>query len=210
MHPGSRILNYVLAALVIPGLSFFLLGLLLLTALTGIVSMGRHPLRLLWRTRWLLLVLILGYGYSVPGPALWGVLGEWSPTWSGLVQGLAYAGRLLVLLLWLDILVLALSPEQLLSGLYALLQPLRLLAVDPGRIALRLALTLKAIEGLEQKRKAAGPRRANLRNLFDPAIDPSMPARVVLQRYPLRVWDVLIPLLLLLAALGTWLWGVHK
>lgn len=211
MHPGSRILNYVIAALVIPGLSFFPLAILMFAALPAIVLMGRQPLHLIWRTRWLMLVLALGYGFSVPGEGVLALLGPWTPTWPGLALGGERAFHLMVLLLWLDVLVLSLSSQQLLSGLHALMSPLAHLGVNAGRIALRLALTLKAIERLEQGRDqatgaGAGKGRGNLRHLFDPVPSAKLPEHVVLTHQPLGVGDVAIPLLLL-AGFGLLAWS---
>ena len=209
MHPGSRVLIYVLAALVIPGLSFFLMAISFAVAMAGIVWLGRHPWRLIWRTRWLMLVLVLGYGFSVPGESLWVVLGEWAPSWPGLVLGTERAIRLMVLLLWLDVLVLSLPTEQMLSGLHALMTPLVTLGMDTRRIALRMALTLKAIESLErgvtrQHGDTPGKDRGNLHRLFDSEPDPLMPERITLHKYPVQARDVLIPMLLLAGTLGVW------
>ncbi len=118
MHPASRILTYLLAALVIPGLPFFMLAIPLLGALPILAAQRRAPTRLLWRTRWLLLVLTLGYAYGLPGQALAPGLGDFSPTREGLLYGGEQALRLVALLLWLDILVLAQPADGLLEGLY--------------------------------------------------------------------------------------------
>jgi energy-coupling factor transport system permease protein len=211
LHPGSSILIYLLAALVIPGLSFFPLAILTLAALPAIARMGRRPLRLIWRTRWLMLVLILGYGYGVPGEGVLAWLGPWTPTWPGLAQGGERAFHLMVLLLWLDVLVLRLSSERLLSGLHALMSPLAPLGLDAGRIALRLALTLKAIERLEQRLNpgidaGAGRGPGPLRHLFDPVPGADLPEQVVLTHHRLGVGDVAIPLLLL-AGFGLLAWS---
>lgn len=210
MHPGSRILIYVLSALVIPGLSFFMLAILSCAALVVILLLKRQPLRLIWRTRWLLLVLLLGYGFSVPGESVWTPLGTWAPTWSGLALGLGHAAHLVVLLLWLDVLVLSLSAERVLGGLHGLMTPLAFLGVDTRRIALRLALTLKAIESLElggarSLGAALGRGRSAPHRLFDPEPDPCLPDHIALHRYPLRVRDVLIPVLLWVGATAGWL-----
>jgi hypothetical protein len=210
LHPGSRVLIYVLAALVLPGLSFFWMTLSWVAALAAIAWMGRYPLKLIWRTRWLLLILVLGYGFSVPGESVWAPLGEWAPSWPGLALGVERAAHLMALLLWLDVLVLSLSTEQTLSGLHALMQPLRMLNVDIRPIALRLALTLKAIENLErgnavQNGGPLGKHRGNLRRLFDSEPDAYIPERVTLQKHPIQILDVLLPMLLLAGALGIWL-----
>ena len=210
MPPGSRILIYVLAALVIPGLSFFPMAILMLMALIGIARMGRRPVHVIWRTRWLLLVLVLGYGFSVAGDGVLSLLGDWSPTWAGLMLGAERALHLMVLLLWLDVLVLSLTGEQMLSGLHALMKPLAGLGIDTGRIALRMALTLKAIERLEQgDGQASAPRggRGNLRHLFDPVPSERVPEQVLLLHYPLRSRDVLIPMLVVLFAVLVWTGG---
>lgn len=212
MHPGSRILIYVLAALVIPGLSFFLAAILLALALGFIARLGRHPLHLVWRTRWLLLILVVGYGFSQPGEAAWPLLGEGSPTWSGLVLGAERAFHLMVLLLWLDVLVLSQSGDQLLSGLHGLMAPLAWMGLDSRRVALRLALTLKAIERLEQGEDQAtegGIRagRGNLRHLFDPLPAQWLPEQVTLQAHPVRRRDVWVPLLLAGCGLFVWIGG---
>ena len=186
LHPASRILIYLLAALAIPGLPFFLLPLLLLFALAG--DSMRQPLRLIWRTRWLLLVLFLGYAYSLPGEPALAWLGSVSPSLEGLARGGQQALRLLVLLLWLDVLVLRLPTEALMAGVYALLRPFARLGVNVERAALRLGLTLRAIEGLERG-------RGNLRRLFGEELGADLPSSVHLDVQPLRPRDLLLPTL---------------
>lgn len=198
MHPASRILIYLLAALVIPGLPFFMLAIFLLAAFLLFLVLRQHPFKLLWRTRWLLLVLILGYGYSFPGEPVWQLLSAWSPSQEGLGQGLQQALHLLALLLWLDLLVLRMEASHLLAGLYLLMRPLRLIGIDAGRAALRLGLTLRAIEGLERG-------RGNLKRLLTEEMAPDLPERVILQRHPVSAWDVVIPGALLAGAVGLWL-----
>ncbi len=216
LHPTSLILIYLLAALAIPGLPFFILLILLLLAVALLIVQRRAPLRLLWRTRWLLLILLLGYAYSMPGDSVWQALGGFAPTWQGLQHGAGQAVRLIVLLLWLDALVLRLPADELLSGLYQLLQPLLLpplswLGFKPSRIALRLGLTLRAIEEVERG-------RGNLKRLltadFSPDFSPgfsssapeaALPHRVQLRLSPLRVIDVAVPAGLLCVMLLGWM-----
>lgn len=198
MHPASRILIYILAALVIPGLPFFMLALFLVLALVLFLFLRQHPFRLVWRTRWLLLVLILGYGYSFPGEAALPLLQGWSPSQEGLARGLQQALHLLALLLWLDLLVLRMDAGHLLAGLYPLLRPLGRLGLDAGRAALRLGLTLRAIEGLERG-------RGNLKRLLAEDLETDLPGHIVLHRLPLRARDVYIPAALLAGAVGAWL-----
>ena len=198
MHPASRILTYLLAALVIPGLPFFMLAIPLLGALPILVAQRRAPTSLLWRTRWLLLVLTLGYAYGLPGQALAPGLGDFSPTREGLLYGGEQALRLVALLLWLDILVLAQPADRLLEGLYRLLLPFARLGLDSRRAALRLGLTLKAIESMERG-------RGNLSRMLDPDGGPALPTSFRIRSRPMAPVDLLPPLAMLAAMVSLWL-----
>jgi energy-coupling factor transport system permease protein len=202
VHPASRILIYLLAALAIPGLPFFMLPILLLVALLALIVQRRAPLRLLWRTRWLLLVLLLGYAYSLPGEPVWQALGSASPSWEGGRHGVEQAARLIVLLLWLDMLVLCLPANELLAGLYQLMRPLSWIGLDPRRAALRLGLTLRAIEDLERGR---GNLRGLLKLDVQADLTQQMPQQIQLRLSPLRFVDVAAPGLVFAGLLGTWL-----
>jgi energy-coupling factor transporter transmembrane protein EcfT len=191
-------LIYLLAALAIPGLPFFMLPALLLLALGLLIMDRRMPFRLIWRTRWLLLVLLFGYAYSLPGAPVLTLLAEFSPSWEGLRHGMEQAARLTVLLLWLDILVLRLSSEALLAGLLQLIRPFSIIGLDPRRAALRLGLTLRAIEGMERG-------RGNVRSLLELDYEPDLPQRIQLNLLPLRAIDLAIPGLLFIGLLSQWM-----
>lgn len=186
MHPASRILIYLAAALALPGLPFFMLPFLLLAALALLLRQHRSAFALVWRTRWLMLVLIFGYAYSLPGAPLLPGLGAFSPSLEGAGHGLRSALGLLALLLWLDVLVLALPAGDLLGGIYQLSRPLRWLGLDGARAALRLGLTLKAVEGLERG-------RGNLSRLLDSSGACGLPERIEIRTAPLAPLDVLVP-----------------
>lgn len=198
MHPASRILTYLIAALATPGLPFFMVALLTLAALPLLTVLRRAPVRLMWRARWLLLVLVLGYAYGLPGEPLLPALGDYSPSHAGLLHGSQQALRLLLLLLWLDILVLAQPADRLLEGLYRLAAPFSALGVDSRRAALRLGLTLQAIERLERG-------RGNLARLLDTDAGDDLPGSYSIRMHPLRPLDLLVPTALLGALLGLWL-----
>jgi energy-coupling factor transporter transmembrane protein EcfT len=171
---------------------------LLLLALSMLIMARRMPFRLIWRTRWLLLVLLFGYAYSLPGAPVLTLLAEFSPSWEGLLHGMEQAARLTVLLLWLDILVLRLSSEALLAGLLQLIRPFSIIGLDPRRAALRLGLTLRAIEGMERG-------RGNVRSLLELDYEPDLPQRIQLNLLPLRAIDLAIPGLLFIGLLSQWM-----
>lgn len=146
MHPSARIVLYVFSALVVPGLSFFGLGCVLGAVLVGIRQRFAAVSRLLWRTRWLFLLIFLGYAYNQPGEPLLPALGNVSPSHEGMLLGAVSCLRLLLILLLLDLLVLALPREPQLAGLYGVLQPASGFGIDAERATLRLGLTLEAME----------------------------------------------------------------
>ncbi len=201
LHPASRIVLYLMAALAIPGLPFFMLIVFAVSALFILLAMRRSPHVLIWRMRWLVLVLVLGYAYNLPGEALLASDGEWSPSREGLMHGASQALRLLIMLAWLDILVLSLAGESLLTGLYSLARPLARIGLSPDRLALRLGLTLRAIERLERG-------TGNFRRLFQAMPDPDTPASIRLAEHRVGVADVLVPtvtaLVILLLFAGSW------
>ncbi|MBI5329614.1 MAG: hypothetical protein HZB71_03275 [Betaproteobacteria bacterium] len=195
MHPAVRLLAYLIAALVLPGLPFFILPIVLALGLT--LGWRRPLLRLFWRTRWLLLVMLAGYAYTLPGAALWPALAQYSPSLPGLRQGALQVMRLLTLLAWLDLLVLRLPADALIGALYTLLRPLRRVGLHVERIALRLGLTLAAIEGMERG-------RGNLSQLFAPDAGQDLPDRVNLSLTPWSLRDRCIALSLFVGAFGLW------
>lgn len=100
----------------------------------------------LYRTRWIMMPLLLIYSYATPGVAVWAALAQFSPTYEGLFDGLLQLSRLAFALAGLVILQNFLSQPQLISGLYALSYPLHYLGLSRTRFAVRLALTLNYAE----------------------------------------------------------------
>lgn len=162
MHPTARIVLYLFSALAVPGLSFFGLGMVLAGALIGVARRLKHVASLLWRTRWLFLLLFLGNAWGHPGEPVLLDAGRLSPTWEGVTLGASHVLRLLTILLLLDLLVLAMPREPQLSGIHGLLRPLACLGLDAGRATVRLGLTLQALE-------LPAAERRRLRDLFSDA-----------------------------------------
>jgi energy-coupling factor transporter transmembrane protein EcfT len=185
LHPGTRILIYLLSALAVPGLSLFqLLGLSLALGTACIGRLGRIW-TLLRRARWLLLLMVITYGYSLPGDALFPGLAQLAPTREGLLQGLVQAWRLALLLLLLDVLVLRIPIPELLTGLHSVLRPLAWIGVDRDRVTVRLALTMQAMERPQGW--------AGIRGLLAGQVPAqSVPNAYVLAMHPYRPADWLV------------------
>lgn len=147
LHPASRILIWLAFAFSIPWLRLSeLAGIVLLLSLPLFLQHSAQYLKLLRRSRWLLISLILAYAFATPGEAIFPLLGDYSPSRDGLLSGGVQALRLVALLAGLSWL-LALSPrDRILAGLYVLLHPFTRFGLDVNRVAARIWLTLHYAE----------------------------------------------------------------
>ncbi|MBI4809012.1 MAG: hypothetical protein HY799_08710 [Nitrosomonadales bacterium] len=147
VHPTAQTLLWIMLVLLAqrcqPAL---LLAVCLLSCTVALRLDSAQFMRLLRRTRWIALSLLLVYAWATPGRALLSGLGSLSPTYEGLLDGTLQLGRLLCALAGLAVLLTSLSQARLISGLYTLAFPLRLLGLSRERFAVRLALTLEYAE----------------------------------------------------------------
>ncbi len=198
IHPAARITVYIFLAVLVPLLPATLIPWLMLVALAVQWPRRQFLLQLLRRTRWLFLLLFLSYAWVLPGEPLWLVMGELTPTVEGVRAGLWQAARLLLLLSLLDLWVLALDTRALLTGLLRLIHPLRRLNIDVDRIAVRLALTLRAMENPPGFREALAILAQS-----SPPLPPPESIKLVLQPLHGRDWAVIAVVATLLG--GVWI-----
>ncbi len=192
IHPATKILLWLGAALAVQGLDLVPLALVAVS-LTMILVVARGlalalALPMLRRARWLLLALVLIYACATPGLPLLPLLGVISPSFEGLHGGILQAGRLVVLLLGLSLLLWSSPRENLLSGIYVLLRPFRPMGLDPERVAVRLWLTLHYAQG--QSRQKIQDWRNELLAALDPA--PAMATEVKLELFAFSWRDTLV------------------
>ena len=144
------------------------------TATAFLFAPVRHEAgRLLYRTRWLMAILLLTYAYSLPGESIWPSLDWASPSRAGLLYGGWRVARLVLMLVGLSVLLAYTSRPRLIFGLYVLAAPLSWLGFDRRAFAVRLGLTLDYVE------HAPKPVRW-LDALREPLTDDSGPATYVL------------------------------
>ena len=143
-HPASLIL-LGLAALVAAssrdGMALFLAGLGI--TLVALVAATSHLRLLVRRSRWLLLTMLVMFGWLTPGTPLLNIPGA---SQEGLLLAGDNVARLLIALSIVALILKALSPSELVAGMRSLLAPLALLKISRNRIAVRLALTLNEVE----------------------------------------------------------------
>lgn len=143
-HPASLILlglATLAAASSREGMALVLacLGLTLLAR----VAASSHLRLLLRRSRWLLLTMLVLFGWLTPGTPLPSIPGA---SQEGLLLAAASIARLLIALATVALILKVLSAPELVAGMRSLLAPLALLNISRDRIAVRLALTLNEVE----------------------------------------------------------------
>ncbi len=113
------------------------------SAWTGLVAMLR-------RVKWLLISLLVIYGWFTPGPALLPAFDFWSPSVRGLYEGSARIAALLVMVAAVHLLLRATTREQLLSALHQLTAPLTWLRFPRERFMARMMLVLVAVPQMQE------------------------------------------------------------
>lgn len=118
-------------------------------ALCALVSARARAARLLWRSRWLLLPLVVLFAFFTPGTLLLPALGAASPTLEGMDLALLHGLRLVVVVLAAALLLQHTSTDDLVAGIYGVMLPLRVFGIDNGRVAVRVMLVLRYLESPE-------------------------------------------------------------
>jgi energy-coupling factor transporter transmembrane protein EcfT len=200
LHPSSRIVLWCGWAVGVELARPLLLPALAVVCATAFVFVRyrRAVWRLLRRSRWLMLVLLLSYAYTLPGHALWP--GWASPTAEGVRFGVERIVRLALMLVALAVLLADTPPPRLVYGLYSLARPLAMFGLDRRAFAARLGLTL---EYVEHSRSGA---RAWLQRLRDPLPDSVGPSSYRLLPEHWQWFDSAAILAMLMVDLGlVWL-----
>lgn len=117
--------------------------LLLLYVLAGNPSPATLIL-MVKRLRWLLLAILLVYGWWTPGDSLWPGIAALSPTIDGLFLGLLRIMALLAIVTAVHLLLQSTSREQLLPAIMQLIRPLTTQRMRE-RIAVRTLLSIEAV-----------------------------------------------------------------
>lgn len=150
LHPSVRLVAWLLLLVAVQSLrGTALAAACLATPLLG-ARVIRRGARLVWRTRWLLISLLLIFSWGVAGDPLWD--GMAAPSREGVMEGLNHMGRLLLVLVAVAAFLEAMPLADLLAATHALLRPLRRLGIDFDRGVVRLMLVLRYVETLPRPR----------------------------------------------------------
>lgn len=121
----------------------FLMSLLLMLL---ICINNQHYFRLSYRLKWFYLVMLVIYALNTPGEHFAGWPFSVKPTYEGLLMGLEQVLRIATVLGLLSLVLVHNTQQQLISGIYFLMQPLSNLGVNIKRFSARLWLTLHYVE----------------------------------------------------------------
>lgn len=126
----------------------------LLAMLTNLISGAQRAFgALLWRSRWLLVTVVLLNAFATPGPAWWGA--AWLPSAAGLELALHRGSTLVAMLAAVNLLLRTTPNHDLVRGITDLARPLRSMGLAPERLGTRLAGALDALGATERELKAA-------------------------------------------------------
>lgn len=199
-HPATRIAAWMVLAVFVGWLNP--LALLPVSVVLSVLLVLHRPsplVRLLYRTRWLLLSLVVLYGLTFPGRLLLPSFGALSPTLEGVAAGAVQAWRMVLLLAGLALLHAGCKRDCLIAGLFRLLWPLGWLGVNVSQVAGRIWLTLEYAENADKW------TRAEWHRLLEGELDDAVGAeedRVITVEVGKLGWRDGLTLLVLTLALG--------
>ncbi|MDX2457638.1 MAG: hypothetical protein QNL87_09035 [Gammaproteobacteria bacterium] len=96
------------------------------------------------RLRWLLLAILLVYGWWTPGLSLFPAIGSWSPTTEGLIVGLLRILSLVLIVAAVHLLLQVTTRKELLPAIIQLISPVTTQA-GRERLAVRILLSVEAV-----------------------------------------------------------------
>ncbi len=188
VHPAIRLIAWLLLLVAVQSLGGrALAGSFLLFPLFGLRIIRRGG-QLIWRTRWLLLSLLVIFPWGIAGQPLWNGVG--APTQEGALEALTHLGRLLLVLMVVSAFLETMPLQDLLAATHVLLKPMRGFGFDPDRGVVRLMLVLRYVETL--------PRPRDWRSLLDAPI-LNVSERVEVNHQPLRWSDYGLTLIFIVA-----------
>ena len=134
--------------------------------------------------------LLAIYAFATPGIYVFPQAGSFSPTMEGLRAGALQIWRLIVLLAALALLLRTTEMESLLSGLYALMKPLKPIGVNAERVAVRLWLTLRYAE-MSRGNMESKSWTERVRNSLEPGAEMNETLRLEVRPFIWSDWLVL-------------------
>ena len=165
---------------------------------------NRHYFRLSFRLKWFYLVMFSIFAFNTPGEHVIISTIVFKPTYEGLLMGLEQVLRIASLLALLSLILMQNSKQQLISGIYFLIQPLTYCGVDVQRFAARLWLTLHYVELQQPKADRLLLTNSISQYLTQEATEvPDMDLAIALENPPQATMDYVVIVLMALLFMVT-------
>ncbi|ATE59294.1 CbiQ family ECF transporter T component [Thauera sinica] len=147
MHSGFLLLLWLIGVALVQFMpTGVLIGLAVACLAIAGMAAGGRLVRLLRRTRFLLLAIFVLFAWFTPGEAIFADWPHASPTREGLALAGRHLAHLAAVVGSVAVLLERLPVDRLVGGLHALCRPLAWIGLPVERIALRLLLVLRYVE----------------------------------------------------------------
>ncbi len=147
VNTKTQLITFFLFALMVNRWHIAVLLMLMPLLLTVLVYVNnRQYFRLSYRLKWFYLVMFTIFAFNTPGEhiAIWPF--SFKPSYEGVLMGLEQLLRIATMLALLSMILMQNTQQQLISGIYFILQPLSTFGLDIKRFAARLWLTLHYVD----------------------------------------------------------------
>lgn len=147
VNTKTQLITFFLFALLVNGWHIPNLLILIIILLARLVYVNNwHYFRLTYRLKWFYFVMFAIFAFNTPGEhiAAWPL--SFKPSYEGVLMGLEQVLRIATILALLSLILMQNTKQQLISGIYFLLQPLSYVGLDIKRFAARLWLTLHYVD----------------------------------------------------------------
>jgi len=157
MHPAIRILCFLILIVFLARTDLHVLPVYLvafaIVAAKNILFIIKSVGPFLVRLRWFWLSIMLLYAVMVPGDPVIKITADLGLTRAGLLEGFERCVSLLLVLLYFSLFNAYTDKSAWTAGIFWLLKPLRIFGVHIEKLSLRLAMTMQAVNDLQQERK---------------------------------------------------------
>lgn len=130
-----------------------LIGLLIIIAVALALTKNNQFLRAIMRFKWFFLVMLLIFAFNTPGEHVEAWPLSISPSYEGIATGLTQVMRIMLMLAALNLILACNTRQELITGFYFVLSPLKYFGLKVERFVARLWLTLHYVELHDESNK---------------------------------------------------------
>ncbi|GAA5161348.1 hypothetical protein [Viridibacterium curvum] len=167
-HPAVLVTAGLFCIVALQGLSGYAFWLLWLAVLGVAAGCNLRPLRrMLWRSKWIFLSILILFSWQTPGRAVLVDFWRLSPSVEGVLLSVEHAARLAGMIGVIVILMSRLQLADWVAALHVLVAPCRWLGICTDRFSVRLTLVLEAVSTERPRR----PTWHEVLTTMDPGTD---------------------------------------